>query len=186
MIVTIQYKELTIEVFDDPSFTQNPDSPTSYDKIYQLEKHKVYRPISQHGIVVYRDNIKIASAILLASAGGTSVSIDSIVIDQDDLVTTCSNCVFSLSLPNLKLNWATEVDWATCFSVRQYKDSYITHGEMTISRIDREGKLTWEYGGADIFVCHSEGEPFQMYEDCIALIDFNGTKYKIDYNGRTL
>ncbi len=43
-----------------------------------------------------------------------------------------------------------------------------------------------EYGGADIFVCLHEGTPFKMHEDYIALTDFNGSKYKIDYNGNSI
>lgn len=186
MAVTLRYKDLTIEVFDDPAFSPTPDSPTSYDKVYQLDKEKDYKPVSQHAIVVYSDNIKIASAILLAVAGATSVTSDSVLIDDDDLITRCCNTVFSLTLPNLNLNWMIEADWATCFSIHKYQDSYITHGETSIARIDRSGQKLWSYDGADIFVCLEEGNPFKMHDNYIELMDFNGSTYKIDYDGKTI
>lgn len=172
-------------MFDDSAFSQTPDSPTIYEKIYQADKDKEYNPVSQHAIIVYRDNLKVTSAILLAAAGATSVTRDAVIIDRENLITRCCNKVFSLTLPDLQLNWMLEVDWATCFSIRMYEDTYITHGETSIARIDRTGKILWSYGGADIFVCLYEGTPFEMYENYIAMTDFNGSKYKIDYDGKT-
>jgi hypothetical protein len=186
MKITLQHKDFTIDVFDDPSFTQTSDSPTSYDKIYQPDKDQDYRPVSQHAIIVYQGNVKIASTILLAVAGATSVTPDSVIIDNDRLITRCCNTVFCLTLPDLTLNWMIEADWATCFSIHTYQDSYITHGETSIARIDRMGNLLWSYSGADIFVCLEEGNPFEMHDNYIELTDFNGGKYQIDYNGEIL
>jgi hypothetical protein len=186
MTVTLQHKDLTIKVFDDSAFSNNPDSPTKYDKIYQSESEKNYKPVSQTAIVVYKDNVKIASAILLVIAGATSVSKDSVLIDKDNLITRCCNTVFSLTIPDLKLNWQIVTDWATCFSIYKYQDTFITHGETSISRFDRNGKILWQQSGADIFVCIDEGTPFEMFDTHIALTDFNGSKYKIDYDGNTL
>ncbi|MBO9202791.1 MULTISPECIES: hypothetical protein [Niastella] len=186
MKTALQYKHLTIEVFDDSSFTQTSDSPTSYDKIYQSEKGKEFVPVSQHAIIVYSDHVKTTSAILLATAGATSVTPDSVLLDNDNLIARCCNTVFCLALPDLNLNWMIEADWATCFSIHNYQDSYITHGETSIARIDRKGDLLWSYSGADIFVCLEEGTSFEMHDNYIELTDFNGRKYKIDFNGETI
>jgi hypothetical protein len=117
MTVTFRHKDLTIEVFDDSAFTNSPDSPTSYDKVYHPDSDKEYRSVSQTAIIVYRGNTKITSAILLAVAGATSVTTDSAIIDNDNLITRCCNTVFSLTLPDLTLNWMTVADWAICFSI---------------------------------------------------------------------
>jgi hypothetical protein len=186
MSVTLQHNDLTIEVFDDASFNQSPDSSTHYDKVYRPGKDKEYKPASQHAIVVYKDNIKLASAILLASAGATSVTEDSVIIVDNNIITRCCNTVFSLTLPDLKLNWMTQVDWATCFSIHKYQDDFITHGEVSIVRIDSNGKILWNYGGADIFVTHDGASSFDMHEDHIELKDFTGRKYKVSYEGKTM
>lgn len=186
MTVTIQHNNFTIEVFDESAFNNTPNSATPYEKIYQTYSDKEYRPTSQTAIIVYKHNIKITSAILLGAAGATSVTTDSVLIDNDNLITRCCNTVCSLTLPDLKLNWMTVTDLATCFSIHKYQDTFITHGETSISRLDRDGKILWQHGGADIFVTLYEGAPFEMHHTYIVMRDFNGNKYKIDYSGNTL
>ncbi|HEY0067256.1 MAG TPA: hypothetical protein VGB46_07835 [Flavisolibacter sp.] len=183
MAIFLQHNDLSVEVFDDDAFRQTSASPTSYDKIIQADTDKEYSPNSQHAIKIYRDDKAIRTAIVLASGGGTGVHEDTALIDEGNLVIRCCNKVFNLSLPELEINWVTEADWATCFSIHKYGDTYITHGELAIARIDRTGRILWKHGGADIFVCLYEGNPFEMHDDHIALTDFNGNKYKIDYNG---
>ncbi|UAY53031.1 hypothetical protein [Ferruginibacter albus] len=187
MAVTLQHNDLTIELFDDPSFNQTADSPaSSYDKVIQADQDKLYSPTSQHAVKIYQNNNLINSAIILATGGGTGVHSDTALIDDNNLIVRCCNKLFSLTLPGLEQNWMTEADWATCFSIYQYKDTFISHGETSITRIDRTGKILWNFGGADIFVCLYEGNPFEMHETYIALTDFNGSKYRIDYEGHSL
>lgn len=186
MTVTLQHNDLTIELFDDSAFNQTTDSPTSYDKIIQADKDKEYSPTSQHAIKIYKESNFISSAIILATGGGTGVHSDTALIDDDNLIIRCCNKLFSLSLPDLETNWVTEPDWATCFSIHKYQDTYISYGETSIRRIDKSGKLLWSYSGADIFVCLYEGNPFEMHDTYIALTDFNGSTYKIDYDGNSL
>lgn len=92
----------------------------------------------------------------------------------------------SVTIPDLQVNWITEVDPNTCFSVHQYEDTYFSHGETIISRIDRAGNIVWQYGGTDAFLCMFDGNPFEMRENHISLTDFNGSRYRIDYDGRTI
>jgi hypothetical protein len=186
MTVTLQHNDLKIELSDDPAFNQTAGSPTSYDKVIQVDKDKPYSPNSQHAIKIYMDNNLISSAIILASGGGTGVYDDTALIDEDNLIIRCCNKVFSLTLPDLETNWVTEADWATCFSLHKYQDTFISYGETSIARIDKTGKILWSYGGTDIFVCLYERTPFEMFETYIALTDFKGSTYKIDYDGNTI
>jgi hypothetical protein len=186
MAITLRHKDFAIEVFDDSAYNQTEDSPTNYDKVLQADRDKPYSPTSQHAIKVYRDNNLISSAIILATGGGTGVHSDTALIDEDNLVIRCCNKLFSLTLPTLDINWVTEPDWATCFSIHKYQNSYISHGETSIARIDKTGKTLWSFGGADIFVCLHAGNPFQMHDNYIALTDFNGSEYKIDYDGKSI
>lgn len=186
MKVTLHYNDFTIDVFDDTAFNQTAESLTSYDKVIQVDKDKPYAPNSQHAIRIYKGNNLIGSAIVLASGGGTGVHDDTVFIDEDNLIIRCCNKVFSLKLPGLETNWVTEADWATCFSLHKYQDTYISHGETSIVRIDKTGKILWSYSGADIFVCLEKGNPFEMFDTYIALTDFNGSTYKINYDGKTI
>lgn len=186
MAVILNHKDFTIELLDDSGFNQTPDSPTRYEKVIQADKDRQYSPTSQHSIKLYKDNNLINSAIILATGGGTVVHNDTALIDDNNLIVRCCNKVFSLTLPNLETNWVIEADWATCFSLHKYQDTYISHGETSIARIDKSGKFLWSYGGADIFVCIYDGNPFEMHDSHIALTDFNGNTYQIDYDGKTI
>jgi len=186
MAITLRHKDLTIEIFDDSAFNPTADSTTSYDKVLQADKDKQYSPTSQHAIKIYLDNDPIRSAIILATGGGTGIHSDTALIDNDNLVIRCCNKLFSLTLPNLDTNWIIESDLATCFSIHKYNDTYISHGETSITRIDKMGKILWSFGGVDIFVCLYEGNPFEMHDTYISLTDFSGSEYVIDYNGKPL
>jgi len=91
-----------------------------------------------------------------------------------------------LTLPELNLLWQTKVDNATCFQVFKLDNDYLTHGELEISRVDNEGKIKWQFGGADIFVTIEGQDEFEFNSDHIMLTDFCKTKYKIDFNGKLL
>lgn len=184
MAVTFQHNDLAIEIFDDTAFIPTVDSPTSYSKVIQTDKE--YSPTSKHAIKIYRENRLINSAVILAAGGATGVSDDTALVDEDNLIIRCCNKLFSLTLPDLNINWVTEPDQITCFSIHKYQDTYISHGELTIARIDRTGKIIWSFGGVDIFVCLYQGNPFEMSNTYIALTDFNGNTYKIDYDGNLL
>lgn len=186
MTITFQHYEFTIELSEDDAFVQSADSPTHYDNVIQVDGDQQYLPTSQHAIKIYRDNNLLNSAIILATGGGTGVQRDTALIDDNNLVIRCCNKLFSLTIPDLSINWTTEVDWATCFSIHKYQDTYISHGETSIARIDKYGQILWSYSGADIFVCLNEGSPFEMFDTYIALTDFNGSTYKIDFEGKTI
>jgi len=187
MKVTLQHNHFTIELFDDPSYVVNSvDSPTHYNMVYNGDNYVDHDFPTRHAIKVFKGEQLIKSAILLGAGGATGISPDAAFIDNENLIIRCSNQLFSLTLPELDKNWQIQPDWATCFSIHKYQDTYIVHGETSISRIDRMGNILWTHGGADIFVCLYEGTPFEMHDDFIAMTDFNGSKYKIDYDGKSI
>jgi hypothetical protein len=185
--LSLQYQDYTIELFDDTTYTGDPGiSAVHYDLIYTSKEDAEYILPTKHGIKVYSGTQLLKSAILSEAGGATGITTGAALLDDGNLVIRCSNKVYSLTLPELKINWVTETDRATCFSIHKYKGTYITHGELQVARIDKTGKILWSYRGADIFVCMYDGTPFEMFEDYIILTGFNGSKYTIDYDGNTL
>jgi hypothetical protein len=186
--ITLQYKDYTIELFDDHAYVEySADSPTRYDLVFTTDKNREYSFPTKHAIKVSIRGIIYKTAILMEARGATGIYSDAALIDGDCLIIRCSNQLYSLKLPDLEINWVTEPDSFTCFSIHQYHNSYIIHGEVSISRISRRGEILWSYSGADIFVSiYNYGPEFKMNENDIELTDFNGSKYKIDYDGNTL
>jgi len=77
-----------------------------------------------------------------------------------------------------QVHWQLEVDDATCFGLHfaADHDALISHGELSISRFSRDGRLLWQAYGADIF---SEG--ITLTPDAIEAVDFNGMRYRFNY-----
>ena len=64
--------------------------------------------------------------------------------DNNSIIICCGNALFSLSLPELKLNWKKEIDSSTAFEIFKMNEDYIIHGELEISRIDKYGNILWQ------------------------------------------
>lgn len=124
----------------------------------------------------------VSTAVLSAIGGGTGVHEASYIVETDRLLTCCGDTVFCLSLPSLDLLWKTGMDLATCFGIYAFQDDYIVHGELAISRLDENGLILWQRGGADIFTT-SEGGLFQLTKHCIIVEDWQNRVYKFDYLG---
>ncbi len=180
------YKNFTIEVIDEPAYKYGSvDNSFCYSRIYFGDDAERY-PTSKHGVKIYEDDQIIDSCIIIASGGTTGIHQNSTLVDNDQLLICCCDTIFCLALPDLALKWKTQADQATCFQVFKLQDGYIVHGELLITKLDREGNKKWEFGGDDIFVSINNEEVFKMDNDGILLTDFAMSKYKIDFEGKLL
>ena len=185
-MIPFQFKNLTIEVFDDSTYSYgSTDNKFNYLKHYFGDGGQEY-PVSKHGIKIFDNDKEINSCIIIGSAGATGIHKNSVLIDNDKLILCCCDTLFCLTLPELNLLWQTKVDTATCFQVFKLDNDYLVHGELEISRVDNEGKIKWQFGGADIFVTIEGQDEFEFNSDHIMLTDFCKTKYKIDFDGKLL
>ncbi|RYX84279.1 hypothetical protein EON73_03425 [bacterium] len=181
-----QYKDLTIEVLDEPTYAyKSADNNFNYLKKYFGDNAEKYST-SKHGIKVYHDDQVIISCIIIGSGGATGVHKNSSLIDNDQLLICCCDTIFCLTLPDLELKWKIQADQATCFQIFKQQDNYIVHGEMQVTKIDQDGRIKWQFGGADIFVSIDNEEEFKIDEDGILLTDFAKTKYKLDFDGKLI
>jgi hypothetical protein len=178
------YNDFEIEIIREQDYTVNSaDNRFQYDIVHCDPEDDMYAPTSIYGIKIYKDGL-YKTAIVMANGGSTGIGVDMAIVDGQSLVLTCCNKVFNLQLPNLQLNWLIIADMATCFSIYQYEDNYIVHGEVEITRLDRFGKIIWQVGVRDIFVnIDHTGSTFQMHDEYIELMDWQGFRYKLFYNG---
>ena len=181
-----QYRDLNIELIDEPTYKlESSDNNFSYSKLY-FGKDAIDYSISKHGVKIYNGEQIIDTCIIIGSSGATSVHENSSVIDNDQLLFCCGDTVFCLSLPNLELRWKTQADPITCFQIFKHQGDYIIHGELQVSKLDNNGKILWEFGGADIFVSIDDEESFKIENDGVLLTDFAKAKYKIDFDGKLI
>ena len=181
-----QYKNLIIEVLDEPNYQFNStDNKFKYSKHLFGEGGQEY-PTSKHGIRIYQNEQIIDNCIVIASGGATGIHQNSSLINNNRLLICCCDTIFCLTLPDLDLEWRTQADPATCFQVFRQQEYYIIHGELQIAKLDKHGNKKWTFGGADIFVSVNGEDEFRIENDGILLTDFAKTRYKIDFDGKLI
>ena len=176
-------KTYKIDVFQDRTFRQNSsDNSNEYNFVY-LEKIDYNFP-SIFGIKIYSDDNLIKSAVIGSDGGGTADDENSKIVENDRILICCSNSIFCLSIPDLTLLWQTKADEVICFEILKYKDSYIVHGELEITRLDIDGKIIWQKSGADIFATPSSDNHIQLTDEFIIAVDWDNRIYKFGYEGQ--
>jgi len=174
-----------IDIYDDQTFTEgSADNVNVYDFVY-FDKSDYQFP-SVYGIKVFQGDTLVKSAVIGSNGGGTAIHDTSTIIENDRLLVCCSNTIFCLSIPDLTLLWRTQADQATCFEIYKYKDSYIIHGELEITRLDKDGKILWQQSGADIFTTLDGKDSFAVTDNYILATDWGNRKYKFDFNGKLI
>lgn len=177
--------EYLVDIYTDTTFALNStDNINSYDAVYMDQtEHHISTKI---GIKIYKGDNVVKSAFITGVGGATGIYANSVISNTAEIILCCGDAVFCFSVPNLEFLWRTKADQYTCFEVYEYQDSYIVHGELEISRLDKNGNILWQHGGADIFVTLDGTPDFKLTANCIVAVDFTGQVYYIGYDGSIL
>lgn len=180
-----QWRDFTIEIFDDLNYTYgSADNIYNYPKKYFSNEERDCP--WKHGIKIYEDDQVINGCVLFGTGGKTSPQKTSIILEDDRLVVCCGDTVSCLSLPDLELKWKNKADAATCFQIFKLEEDYLVHGELEITRLDKNGDEKWKFSGRDIFVTLKNENSIVIHSDYIELTDFEYEKYKIDFDGNLI
>ncbi|MFY0673892.1 MAG: hypothetical protein JXQ87_10825 [Bacteroidia bacterium] len=180
---TIVCSDFQIKLFDENDYKlDSEDNWISYDKTFLNEDD--YSPTSLIGIQLARDTVILKSFLIGASGGGTGLHKHSFTVNGSLLSICCSNSVFCFDLPKLNLNWVTKADGATCFGIYSYKDNFIVHGELQVTRLSNQGKILWQQSGKDIFTTVEGDTVFTINEEHILVKDWENNVYKIGFDGK--
>lgn len=179
---TGKYKiELTVE----ESYNKNSsDNINDYSKIFFDESEFEFP--TKIGLKLFENGDIIQSSIIGSIGGGTGIHRSSQIIEDDRILVCCSDSIFCLSIPELDLIWKTQADQATCFEIFKYRDSYVVHGELEISRLDYNGRIMWQQSGADIFTTPKGENDFKITEEYIKATDWDNRSYKFDFDGNLI
>jgi hypothetical protein len=183
----VPYKDYSIDIFEDKTYTLNSvDNLVKYQfEYFEGEGYEDrFYPTSKYGIRVSQNDTEIRSAIICEIGGATTIHENSFVINNDSVYICCCDKVYSLGLPNLELKWIKRLDPATCFGIYEFGDDFIIHGELQVSRINRQGELKWDFGARDIFVLQDGGKAMTLANNRIYLKDWEGYEYILDFNGK--
>lgn len=179
MSVIDKYK---IEIFTDETYKiGSADNIHKYDFEY-IEAENKYNSTFV-GVKIYENETLLKSTIIGSEGGNSKISENSKIIEENRIVICCADKIFCLSIPELNLFWKTKTDEITCFEIFKKDNFYIVHGEMEISKLDENGKILWQRGGADIFTTLSGKDDFELNEKYIIATDWENRTYKFDYDG---
>ncbi len=181
----IKIEDFELKMSLDNNFEENSsDNINYYDNVY-LNKSE-YQPSTKIGMKIFENNVPIHSSIIISGGGATPITQNSYVLENDRIFICCGFSIFCLSIPNLKLEWKTKVDDITCFEIFKHNDDYIIHGELEISKINKNGEILWSNSGADIFVTLHGDNNLVLSENYISVKDYENRIYKFDYLGNDL
>lgn len=170
----------------DDVLTSDVDSMVIDNYDFTYFKKTEYQLSTMYEIRILQDKNLIKSVLIGSVGGGTTIHENSIIIEDERLVICCSDSIFCLSIPELNLIWQTQADQATCFEIFRYEDSYIIHGELEITRLDKDGNILWQNSGADIFTTLNGKDCFVITDNYILATDWENRKYKFDFNGNSI
>ena len=174
-----------IDIFSDQTFISgSAENNYQYDLEHLDKKTELFSTV--FGIKLFEGRKLLKSAVIGSVGGATVLHKTSTIIDNDRILICCADSVFCIAIPDLSLLWQKQVDAATCFQIFKYQDSYIIHGELCISRIDKEGKILWQRGGKGVFATVDGKEDFLITENYIWATDWEHRKYIFDFDGQQI
>ncbi|CAM3963546.1 Glutamine cyclotransferase [Flavobacterium branchiophilum] len=174
-----------IKFFDESDYRfDSMDNIKTYDKTFISGDKSAL--ISQIGIEIFEDDDLKSSCIIGSEGGGTGITGNTTLISYGGLLVCCSNTVFKLTIPHLDLEWKTISDSATCFGIHYLEKDYVVHGELEITRLDKDGKIVWQKGGRDIWTTAEGIDDLAVYDDYILATDWEYNRYKFDFDGKLI
>jgi len=163
-----------IELINEPTHSfGSADNVRTYDTEVLIDSD--HAPSSIHGVIIDGHPIIVVGA----SGGATGIHSHSLIHLGEIICFAVGPYVCRMTLGKKALDWYAEVDNVTCFGIHysEQHDALISHGELSIARLTREGKVLWSAGGADIFT-----EGFSLLPDWIEVIDFYQRVFHFDYD----
>jgi hypothetical protein len=151
------------------------DQPVKYQTTYRLGDGQ-YVPAVMYAVRVDGPAGLENSCLIMGPYVGTLLHKNSIVLADNHLFLAISAWICCLEIPNLKLIWQQQVDFAACFGIYLSPDGegLLSHGEVEIAKIGFGGEIEWRASGKDIFT-----GGFVLASDHIDVTDFNNEKYRI-------
>jgi hypothetical protein len=189
-MINLVHNEYAIEIFSDELYSlKSTDNVRNYNFKYGdftdiNNDNFIYAP--KYGVIL-KDNMGLEkSAILFPSSGtGSFPHKKSALVDNENLLIIAGDWIFNLSIPELKLNWQTKCgDCVTCFELFAVSDGYIVHGECSILKVQKDGRIAWEFSGRDIFTTVEGIDIFKIVNGIIMVKDWQNYTYKIDLEGK--
>ena len=166
---------LEVAFWTDHTYTRN-----SADNVHAYEREIMLAGEDRHhrqavGVRVSDGGAVLASAVLLLPLGCGEPGAHAIVLRPGTVYLPTGSEVAALDVPSLQVRWETRSDLGCVLALHEIpgEEALIVHGEITIARVEPDGRVAWEHSGRDIF----SGE-LCVIGDAVEVTDWDGELYR--------
>ncbi|HEX5872487.1 MAG TPA: hypothetical protein VFY65_18785 [Longimicrobium sp.] len=145
--------ELRVALWIDHTYTRG-----SADNVHAYDREVVFADGGPHswqavGVRVSEGERVLGSAVLLLPLGCGEPGRATIVARPHTLYLPAGTEVAALDLPSLEVRWRTESSIGCVMGLHERPDDegLIVHGEISVARVEPDGRVAWEHAGRDIF-----------------------------------
>lgn len=166
---------LDVALWTDHTYTRN-----SADNVHTYDREVAFTSGGPHtweavGVRVSEGERVVGSAVLLVLLGCRGPCAETVVARPDTLYVSVGTEVAALNLPSLQVRWETRSQMGCVAGLHEIpgEEALIAHGEISIARVEPDGRLAWEQSGRDIF----SGE-LRIADGAVEVADWNGDVYR--------
>lgn len=105
------------------------------------------------GVRVSQGQAVLGSAVLLLPIGCAEPGARTLLLRPGTLFVPCGGEVAALEVPSLQVRWETRSSLGCVMGLHEIpgQDALIVHGEISVARVEPDGRLAWEHLGRDVF-----------------------------------
>lgn len=154
-----------------------PVAPKTVDNVIFVENNKNLYSISQ--IILsgrFNRTFNVITGFFVLHERTT-------LIDGDLLIFCTFSELVVVDLTQNKVIKSIDFDSSQIFEIVKFKSGYILYGEEEMRFINRNFDIVWECGCADIFVNSRAEKEFEVFDDYVTVIDWDGYKHYYNEDG---
>lgn len=166
---------LQVALWMDHTYTRN-----SADNVHTYDREVEFADGGPHtwkavGVRVSEDERVLRSAALLLPLGCGEPGPATIVARPHALYLPAGSGVAALDLPSLEVRWRTGSRIGCVMGLHEIPgdEALIVHGEISVARVEPDGRVAWEHAGRDVF----SGE-LRIVGDAVEVADWDGALYR--------
>ena len=149
----------------------------NYEKNTQKKVQNIYR---------LQKNIAIIGNLVSHADNDDGYFDVEVILEDDILIVMMNDVLIVFECSTLSMVKHTELPGVVHYSIEQFDNGYIVHGECSIIKLTSDFDIEWTFDDADIFVTINGECPFEIRGDTIHLCDFTGYKCVLDKFGKVI
>lgn len=184
-MIELKNELFQIELIEESTFTLDSTDNKPYSKLFNPINFKKGDNYSAVRFTMYDEvnDDTFKSYILITPF----YFCESALLKENNLIVFLNNYIVEIDLTVLEvINCKQFSDYGVFFSIHYFSGGYLIYGELEIIKLDNEFNKEWVFGYCDIFISATGEESFQIKDEKIYLVCWNGNKLILDRDGNLI